>query len=430
MARRQPKPEPFSIEELEEISRSPALQGFDKVLRLPVLVPDPQDPGAFGLTHLPTMEAGIASTVEDALPSTVEYVPTSIVEAGSAAGDLVSPSTVEGGATSTVEDGTQEEFATFGQGPVSRIGASNFWVADGVGGLFSRSRIKRISQAQDALTHVEEAVYDALWGPKKKEAAENHRLAQMGYAELAKKARVSKRSIQSVIDRLIAKLFLDIEAPADIFRRKPTVYRVYSYAAILKRLRENGHVHTVQTGRGIFYAHAASTVEAGIASTVEAGQAGTVAARTPSTVEATSTSTVEDSSIGNSLGTKIPGITSSAVTTVARAIIKILPVDDDAVRQLIVNCRGRESGATAEEIAYAAEIWLRQNIRNTSLRKPVAVMLTAVPKFFPSEMMNAYRLQRQEEKNNIREFAENIINDPDSTESDRAWARAQLLEES
>ena len=39
MARRQPKPEPFSIAELEEIAQSPALQGFEKVLQYrPVLV--------------------------------------------------------------------------------------------------------------------------------------------------------------------------------------------------------------------------------------------------------------------------------------------------------------------------------------------------------------------------------------------------------
>ena len=40
MGKRQPKPEPFSIAELEEIAQSPALQGFEKVLQYrPVLVP-------------------------------------------------------------------------------------------------------------------------------------------------------------------------------------------------------------------------------------------------------------------------------------------------------------------------------------------------------------------------------------------------------
>jgi hypothetical protein len=109
---------------------------------------------------------------------------------------------------------------------------------------------------------VEEAVYDALWGSKKKPEHDEHRMAQIGYSELARKSRVSKRTIQSVIDRLLAKAFIEVARPADILRRQPTIYRVFGYAAVFKRQRESGRFWVVQTGRGIFYAQKLpSTVE-------------------------------------------------------------------------------------------------------------------------------------------------------------------------
>ena len=133
-------------------------------------------------------------------------------------------------------------------------------MGEGTGGVFTSSRINRIQRAQDALTHVEEAVYDALWGSKKKEH-ENQRLVQMGYAELAKRSRVSKRSIQSVIDRLLEKRFIEVDTPADISSRKPTLYRVLGYGAVLRILRDSGRLHILRTGKGVFYARRLTTVE-------------------------------------------------------------------------------------------------------------------------------------------------------------------------
>jgi hypothetical protein len=127
------------------------------------------------------------------------------------------------------------------------------WIAEGAAGVFPFSRVKRIEQAQDALTHVEEAVYEVLWGPEKNDS-EPYRLSQMGYAYLARRSRVSKRSIQSVIDRLQEKRFISIETPPDILRREPTVYRVLGYAAALKQMHDNGRHHVIRTGRGVFFA--------------------------------------------------------------------------------------------------------------------------------------------------------------------------------
>src|SRR6476661_5106775 len=329
MGRRQPKPEPFSIEELEEIAQSPALQGFEQVLQ-----------------YRPTLVLPPAGTVEDKSSSTVEDSPTATVQSGN------SP-------------------------PWQQL-----WVAEGVGGVFTSSRVKEIRQAQDALTHVEEAVYDALWGPKNTRT-EPYRLCQMGYTDLARRSRVSKRSIQSVIVRLSEKQFIRVETPPDISRRQSTVYRVLGYAAALKQMRDSGRNFVVRTGKGVFYASLLNlqTVEDRSSSTVEDRSLSTVEDTSTVTIEGASTSTVETTSTHIYLGNK-EGRTSSSGNAVATRIVKLMPIDDDAVSSLIANCRSYDPKASHDEIGYCAELWIRENARNTSIRKPVAVMLTAVPKFF------------------------------------------------
>ena len=259
MARRQPKPEPFSLAELEEIAQSPALQGFEKVLQYrPVLVEPPSS----------TVVDGPSSTVVDYSPSTVD----------------------DSSATTVVDSFTAH---TFGQ---------TLWVAENGAGVFTSSRIRRILRAQDALTHIEEAVYDALWGTKKD--PEPCRLVQIGYAELAKRSRVSKRGIQRVTDRLLEKHFIEVEKPADISTRQPTTYKVFGYSSVLKFLRETGRLHVVRTGKGVFYAHKVDqpTVDDSSSSTVDGSPASTVDVRASSTVDAGSPSTVDASSTVNTLG--------------------------------------------------------------------------------------------------------------------------------
>ena len=84
------------------------------------------------------------------------------------------------------------------------------WLAEGANGFFSRSRISRIQYAQDALTHREEKVYDVLWGGKT-QAPEASRLAQIGYIELARKARVDRRTVVRLVDRLLEKGYIRVE---------------------------------------------------------------------------------------------------------------------------------------------------------------------------------------------------------------------------
>jgi DNA-binding MarR family transcriptional regulator len=404
MGRRQPKPEPFSFEELEEIAQSPALQGFEQALQ-----------------YRPILITPTAETVEDSTPSTVEDMSASTVEPELS-------STVEADSSTTVVDGLASTVQSGGNSPPWQ----QLWVAEGAGGVFTSSRVKEIRQAQDALTHVEEAVYDALWGPKNTRT-ESYRLCQMGYTDLARRSRVSKRSIQSVIDRLSEKQFIRVETPPDISRRQSTVYRVLGYAAALKQMRDTGRNFVVRTGKGVFYASLldalAPTVEDRPPSTVEDRSPSTVEATSTVTVEAASTSTVEATSTHIYLG-NTEGRTSSSGNAVAARIVKLMPIDDDAVSSLIANCRRNDPKASDDEIGYCAELWIRENSRNTSIRKPVAVLLTAVPKFFqpPATELSRYREQKAREGEQSRELARAVLTDPESSDAEREWARALLNE--
>jgi predicted transcriptional regulator len=357
----------------------------------------------------PTVEAQPSSTVEAPSPSTVESLPSSTVE-------LAPSSTVDDTLPATVED-------------------DELWRAEGAPGFFSSSRIRRITDAQQALTHVEEAVYDVLWGPKKKGELETCRLAQVGYAELAAKSRVSKRTIQSIIDRLLEKRFIRIEKPADIMRRAPTVYRVFSYAAMRKHQRDTGRNWVVRTGKGVFYARRSSstvearpsaTVEALPAATVEARSTSTVADRSSSTVARTSSSTVEAASTPKREGTAATGTSSSEAAAVQQALARYGPADDDAVLRLMAACRQAAQGATGEEIAHFVQVKGEQLRARRDIQNPIGMLLRSVPRCFDSKMLMDYRRDRQGREAEARRQAQAVLDDPEASSQEREWAATVL----
>src|SRR5262249_33256777 len=107
------------------------------------------------------------------------------------------PSTVDVGLTSTVD---ADSTSAVDVEPASVI----LWQAEN-GALFPTSRVRHVDRAQDALTHIEESVYNFLWGAK---TAEPYKLAEAGYAEISRSARIAKRNAPVVIDRLIEKGYI------------------------------------------------------------------------------------------------------------------------------------------------------------------------------------------------------------------------------
>jgi hypothetical protein len=244
----------------------------------------------------------------------------------------------------------------------------------------------------------------------------------MGYAELARKARVSKRTIQSVVGRLIEKRFISIVTNADIYHRKPAVYQVRGYVAALTIQRAEGKTWILRTGNGVFFARrlSPSTVEAGTASTVEAGTASTVERSSPSTVEDPSTT-----SLGIKEG-KEAGSSSSSLHEVFHR--NGLLLDADAERTLRKRCQAYDPSATDEEIAYFTETKITQLRKKRNVGNWVGLLITVVPELFvaPAHELKRYREGKRQEEAASRKRLTEILDDSRSTDEERQWAKAAL----
>ena len=127
------------------------------------------------------------------------------------------------------------------------------WITE-TGDVLPDSRIKQIRSPEDILNSAEQAVYNALWNHIGAVPQEQSRLVQAGYQQLIHTTGLSKKTIQRVIDRLIAKDFIAMERPADIYERQATVYRVFSFPVVLRGLEERGRLHAARIGPGVVYA--------------------------------------------------------------------------------------------------------------------------------------------------------------------------------
>jgi hypothetical protein len=143
--------------------------------------------------------------------------------------------------------------------PVSEIAvtaaeAVDIWTAESIGGVFPSSRLREIRDAQDVLTHTEKRVYDVFWGSNDF-SDDRERIVRKGYDVAAKEARVTKRNIAKIVQRLINKGFLELVAPPVVYgQRTPATYRVISFAAVREDQERKGREWVIRTGRGIGYA--------------------------------------------------------------------------------------------------------------------------------------------------------------------------------
>ena len=130
------------------------------------------------------------------------------------------------------------------------------WITES-GERVPSSRVRPIRTAPDALSSAELTVYEALWSWGSATAPDD-RISQAGYDTLVRQTRLSRKTIQRVVDRLLDKEYISIEKPADIYLRTSTVYRVFGERRILERQAARGRFHVVKIGPGFLYVHAES----------------------------------------------------------------------------------------------------------------------------------------------------------------------------
>ncbi len=351
--------------------------------------------------------------------------------------------TVDISDTTTVDAVDMSTVATVDSGHVATVAMSRqptaeLWITD-KGDLVPAKKVRRIRLAQDALSVAEEAVYDVLWAAKPPPREETVRTVQAGYDFLVRKTRFARRTIQRIVAKLLEKEFIEIHAPADIYSRAATTYRVYGYRAVLDKLALRGRLHVAKMGPGVVFVQRYDNRQRADLSTV--------AIKPPSTVAISPGSTVAAMAI-------VTGV-NQHMTTVAGEATQILrqeeplqpsssefeelrhglaqqlgPVDDDAVRQLLSQCRLRAGDCTAAEILYFVQhkVRLVKNIQN-----PVGLLLVAVPRHFENNGHAAVRalLGDEQERRRLdweetRRFWERIAEDPNEPEDARRQARQFL----
>lgn len=272
----------------------------------------------------------------------------------------------------------------------------SLWLTE-EGEIVPASRVKRIRLAQDVLSPAEEAVYDTLWGVRggPREERENYRLAQAGYDYLMKRTRLSKKTIQRIVDRLIDKGFIAIDKPADIYQRTSTVYRVFTYRAVLDRQAGRGRFHVAKIGPGFVYVREMATPEnlsTVVKSTPATGPGTTTETgvrQNQTTVAVETTKSIEQNTIEQST------LSAAEVRELKSCLEQYVgPVDDDATRQLLAQCRRRAPDCTVEEIAYFVGYKMRSV---NSIHNPVGFILTAVPRHFENNAHSSVRALLREE---------------------------------
>jgi hypothetical protein len=298
------------------------------------------------------------------------------------------------------------------------------WITEH-GELVAAGRVKKIRLAQDVVNSAEESVYDTLWTAKPlTDEREPFRIVQVGYDYLAKRTRLSKKTVQRIVAKLIDKDFAAIERPADIYGRTSTVYRVFSYKAVLERHQQRGRQYVAKIGPGFSYvrqienppwrqttnikrdpAACQTTVPARNMSTVDRFEPETVDRSRPDTVVKTHLSTMvktnlstvdkldmptvvnESTILGNLLGTKA----SSSSSRVYEALSQYGVVDDIVLR-LINACKQTAADCTDDEIIhFIKQKGAMVRTREGRIYSPIGFLLTAVPKCFAGEAFRLYR---------------------------------------
>jgi predicted transcriptional regulator len=123
------------------------------------------------------------------------------------------------------------------------------------GTLLAPSKVRPIQDARDALSAAENGVYELLWSVEADPGGEEPRskTAQAGYDFIMKRTGLSKKTVQRVIDKLTEKGFIEIDTPADIYRRTSTIYRVYSADAVRRRQIAQQRENVAHIGPGVVY---------------------------------------------------------------------------------------------------------------------------------------------------------------------------------
>ena len=353
-------------------------------------------------------------------------------------------STVDEIVLSTVDRSDSSENDAALPRPVSPR-AAKLWITEG-GDLVPEARVRKIRLAQDVINSAEESVYDTLWNAKllQTDEAEACRIVQAGYDYLVKRTRLARKTIQRIVAKLLEKDFIVVETRADIYQRTATVYRVFSYKAVLDKHVKKGRLYVAKMGPGFSYAKPLETLpeQGSDMTTVDMSNVMPVVKTNVPTVDKETTVTVVKMDrptvvkmSGYLLDTSLLDNTSSSA--IRQELSQYGPVDDDVMQQLMTRCRELAADCTGDEILH----FIREKSgliqkKKGNVYNPLGFLLTAVPRCFTNDNLRAYRAEKnRQQQGEIRELEamerwrreqEASLSDPSVSEQEKHLIRLCL----
>jgi predicted transcriptional regulator len=263
--------------------------------------------------------------------------------------------------------------------------------------------VKRIRLAQDVINSAEESVYDTLWNAKliATDERDASRLVQAGYDYLVKRTRLSRKTIQRIVAKLLEKDFIAVETRADIYERTATIYRVFSYKSVLEMNAKKGRLYVAKMGPGFSYARP-----------IDDAQTHMTIVDTPHASPMVNTATIAKPAIVGMVKTDRPTVVkmspylldsrvldkTSSSGAVRAALASYGRADDDVAAQLVAACRSYAPDCTEDEIVhFIHEKGTHVQRRDSRIINPLGFLLTAVPKCFSGELLNEYRAEQGRE---------------------------------
>lgn len=339
------------------------------------------------------------------------------------------------------------------------------WITE-EGQVVSDKQIRPFRLAQDVLNPNERALYSVLWNSKEARADfedPNIKIVRAGYETLAKQTNMAKKTIQRLVPRLLSKGFIEISENPNFYNRVAAAYKVFSFKRVLETSAEQGRGHVAKLGHGVAFAyqHPLGSVPSGPAGMVDSGAVSTIHRESPWTRDNGPLSTMDRSSTfietpnskekakdfphGPFAETSSRPSSSSLTNAPPNALVQGLralltsshiEIDSDATERLWNQCRRRVPDCTADEVLHFSQA-KAVLFSSGKINNPVGFLIFAVPKCFEGVSFHQFRAEQEQmrkaeqeqarraeqEMEEVQQQLQEMLNNPNSTEEDRQFAR-------
>lgn len=311
--------------------------------------------------------------------------------------------------------------------------------------------IREMKLAQDAHTRAEQQVYEYLW-QNAKALDEVSRTITIGFGAMARMVRLSESNARINVRSLIAKLALQEFRDYNCEKSLGRTYRIFNYSEILKRRREAGLLWYMRRTLAVVFVNPSngqplnlglrkSPSNPGPGPNLTRDRGLNLTPDPPTNLSAKPGLNLEPLYREEDREQQLRETSSSSDSLLFQALSQYGVADDDVLKRLRSQTRSVCPDFTDEELVHFIHSkghLIRR--RDSGISSPIGFLLTSVPKCFVGESFQLFRkaqkeardreaaekAQREAEFENWRKEQQAILDDPNTSEEDKKWARKML----